>query len=90
MDKDEVLTMDVDLPSEDVPLGELSFCFLAIVLAVAGLVMISFAGGWYWPGVVIFLLAVLGGFYSVKRYYDRWERIRRQRLIQTGEYQRRA
>ena len=90
MDEHEVPNMDVDLPSEDVPLGEMSFCFLAIVLAVAGLVMVSFAGGWYWPGLVVFLLAVLGGFYSVKRYYDRWEAIRRQRLMQAGEYQRDA
>lgn len=72
--------MTPEVPGEEVPLGELSFCFLAIMLAVAGMVMISFAGGWYWPGVAVFILAVLGGFYSVKRYYDRWEVIRRERL----------
>jgi len=63
--------------ADDVPLGELSFVFLAIVLAIAGLVMVSFAGGWYWPGIVVFLIAVFGGLFSVKRYYDKWEALRR-------------
>ncbi len=64
---------------DDIPLGELFFVFIAGAIAIGGLVMISFAGGWYWPGIAVFLIAAFAGLYSIKRYYDRWETMRRQR-----------
>ena len=56
---------------DDIPIAQ---CFLLAVIAavaLAGLVMVSFAGGWYWPGIAVFIIAFLAGLYAVKRYYDR-------------------
>lgn len=61
---------------DDIPFGQCFFLFMVIALAIAGLVMVSFAGGWYWPGMVVFVISVLAGFYAIKRYYDRLDLLR--------------
>jgi membrane protein implicated in regulation of membrane protease activity len=63
---------------DDIPLGQCAFIFITVALAIAGLVMISFAGGWYWPGLAVFVISALAGFYAIKRYYDRLDLLRRQ------------
>ena len=63
---------------DDLPLGQCAFIFVIVALAIAGLVMVSFAGGWYWPGIVVFVISVVAGFYAVKRYYDRQDVLRHQ------------
>ncbi len=41
------------------------------VLAVVALVLISVAGEVYGLGIALFIVAVGGGFYSIKRRFDR-------------------
>jgi hypothetical protein len=61
---------------DDIPIGQCLLLATLCCLAIAGLVMVSFAGGWYWPGIVVFIIGVVGGLYAVKRYYDREEWLR--------------
>ena len=46
---------------------------LVILLAIGALFMIAAGGEIYGLGVALFVVAVVGGFWSVKRYFDRQE-----------------
>lgn len=44
---------------------------LAILLAIGSLFMIDAGGQIYGLGMALFVVAVVGGFWSIKRYFDR-------------------
>ncbi len=44
---------------------------LAILLAIGSLFMIDAGGQIYGLGMALFIVAVVGGFWSIKRYFDR-------------------
>jgi hypothetical protein len=44
---------------------------LAILLAIGSLFMIEAGGQVYGLGMALFAVAVIGGFWAIKRYYDR-------------------
>lgn len=49
---------------------------LAIVVAIGALFMIEAGGGVYGLGMAVFAVAVVGGFWAIKRYFDRIDRQR--------------
>lgn len=44
---------------------------VAILVAIGALFMITTGGQLYGLGIVLFLVAVIAGFWSIKRYFDR-------------------
>ncbi len=44
---------------------------VAILVAIGSLFMIDAGGGVYGLGMALFAVAVIGGFWSIKRYFDR-------------------
>ena len=44
---------------------------LAVLVAIGALFMIDAGGGIYGLGMALFAVAVIGGFWSIKRYFDR-------------------
>lgn len=50
---------------------------VAILVAIGGLFMIEAGGGVYGLGMAVFALAVIGGFWAIKRYFDNIDKQRR-------------
>ncbi len=50
---------------------------LAILVAIGGLVLAAAGGRVYLPGLALFVLAVVFGFWSLKRHFDRIDATRR-------------
>ena len=48
----------------------LSFA-LVILVAIGALFMIDASGSWYGLGMALFAVAVVAGFWLIKRYFDR-------------------
>jgi membrane protein implicated in regulation of membrane protease activity len=44
---------------------------LVILVAIGALFMIDANGGWYGLGMALFAVAVIAGFWLIKRYFDR-------------------
>jgi membrane protein implicated in regulation of membrane protease activity len=55
----------------DIDLTELVILGVLILIAIAGLFLASAGGGVYGLGLAMFVIAVVVGFWWVKRYYDR-------------------
>jgi O-antigen/teichoic acid export membrane protein len=55
----------------DIDLTELVVLAVLILIAIIGLFLASAGGGVYGLGLAIFVVAVIAGFWWVKRYYDR-------------------
>jgi hypothetical protein len=55
----------------DIDLTDLIILAVLIGIAVVGLFLVSAGGGVYGLGLAIFVVAVIGAFWWVKRYYDR-------------------
>lgn len=50
---------------------------VAILVAIGALFLIDAGGAVYGLGMAVFAIAVIGGFWSVKRYFDREDARRR-------------
>lgn len=55
----------------DLPVAELVAILVIVAIALGGLVMASFGGTLYGLGLAIFAVAVVLGFWTIKRHYDR-------------------
>ena len=55
----------------DIDLTELVILGVLILIAISGLFLASAGGGVYGLGLAMFVIAVVVGFWWVKRYYDR-------------------
>jgi len=55
----------------DIDLTELVILAVLILVAIAGLFLAGTGGGVYGLGLAMFVIAVVAGFWWVKRYYDR-------------------
>jgi hypothetical protein len=56
---------------DHLPIIDLLILALLILIGLAGLFMISAGGTIYGLGVAVFVVAVVLGFYVIKRHYDR-------------------
>ncbi len=58
---------------EDLALIDLLILAVLILLGIGGLFMTSAGGGLYGLGLAVFVVAVVLGFYMIKRHFDRFE-----------------
>jgi len=55
----------------DIDTTDLVILAVLILIAIVGLFLASAGGGVYGLGLALFVVAVIAGFWWVKRYYDR-------------------